>query len=95
MEWAVLALFALAASAFIALPRHSDTRVDETTTDVIELAAERDSLLLALRELDEDAATGRISAADRLDGRRALGPRLREVTEALRDADAASGMGQR
>lgn len=87
MEWAVLALFALAAGAFIALPRRGDGTTDAATaTD--ELAAERDSLLLALRELDEDAAAGRITAEDRLAGRRALGPRLRDVTEALRDADA-------
>ena len=92
MEWAVLALFALAASAFIALPRRADSLVDDTAADAIELAAERDTLLLALRELDEDASAGRISAADRLDARRALGPRLRELTEALRqmDADAAA-----
>ena len=88
MEWAVLALFALAASAFIALPRRSDIAADHSTEEAIELAGERDSLLLALRELDEDAAAGRISATDRIEGRRALGPRLREVTEALRDADA-------
>lgn len=87
MEWAVLALFALAASAFIALPRRGDVAADRSAEEAIELAGERDSLLLALRELDEDAAAGRISATDRMDGRRALGPRLREVTEALRDAD--------
>jgi len=87
MEWAVLALFALAASAFIAWPLRDDAGADGASVEAAEageLAAERDTLLLALRELDEDAATGRISATDRLDGRRALGPRLREVTEALR-----------
>jgi hypothetical protein len=47
------------------------------------LRLERAGLLDLLRELDEDAAAGRISPDDRLDGRRALGPRLREVTEAL------------
>ncbi len=91
MEWAVLALFALATSAFIALPRRRDT-LPEFSDEADDLAAERDDLLLALRELDEDAATGRISVADRLEGRRALGPRLREVTEALRDAGAPEGM---
>ena len=85
MEWAILALIALAASAFIALPRGGDALVDGAATD--ELAAERDNLLLALRQLDEDAEAGRITAEDRLAGRRALGPRLREATEALRDAD--------
>lgn len=88
MEWAVLLIFAVAASAFIAVPRAGDAVVDDAASDVLELAAERDILLLALRELDEDADAGRISAADRLDGRRALGPRLRELTEALRAADA-------
>ncbi|RJQ10684.1 MAG: hypothetical protein C4558_04355 [Dehalococcoidia bacterium] len=88
MEWAVLALFALAACAFIALPRSGDTLAGDPAGEAVELAAERDSLLLALRELDEDASAGRISPADRLDGRRALGPRLREVTEALRAAGA-------
>ncbi|TAK78104.1 MAG: hypothetical protein EPO16_04245 [Dehalococcoidia bacterium] len=88
MEWVVLVLVALGAGAFVALPRRSDARADTAAGDVIELAAERDGLLLALRELDEDAAAGRITAGDRLEGRRALGPRLREVTEALRQADA-------
>lgn len=88
MEWVVLVLVALGTGVFIALPRRSDTSADVAGNDVIELAAERDSLLLALRELDEDAAAGRITASDRLDGRRSLGPRLREVTEALREADA-------
>lgn len=87
MEWVVLVLVVLAACAFIALPRRSDTLADVADDEVIELAAERDGLLLALRELDEDAAVGRITAGDRLEGRRALGSRLREVTEALRDAD--------
>lgn len=84
MEWAVLALFALATSVYIAWPARASAPPD-AIADADELAAERETLLLALRELDEDAATGRISAADRMDGRRALAPRLREVTEALRD----------
>jgi hypothetical protein len=88
MEWAILALIALAAGAFIAVPRRGDAIIDDAATD--ELAAERDNLLLALRQLDEDADAGRISAEDRLAGRRALGPRLREVTEALRDADESA-----
>lgn len=94
MEWAVLALIALAACAFIALPRRDDTLVDHSEAASVELEAERESLLLALRELDEDAAAGRITAEDRLDGRRALGPRLREVTEALRDAGVQGSVGR-
>lgn len=91
MEWAVLAVFALVVSAFIVWPRGSDGLTDSTDGEAEEIAGERDSLLLALRELDEDAAAGRISAADRVEGRRALGPRLREVTEALRALDGGSG----
>jgi hypothetical protein len=85
MEWLVLALFVLAASAFIALPRRDAPSPSGASDD--ELAAERDSLLLALRQLDEDAEAGRITAEDRLAGRRVLGPRLREATEALRHSD--------
>ena len=48
------------------------------------LREERARLLADLRELDDDAASGRISAAERLSGRRALAPRLRTLTEALR-----------
>jgi len=88
MEWAVLLFFAFAASAFIAWPYRSDSIPDSTIDELTELAAERDTLLLTLRELDEDASAGRISVSDRLEGRRALGPRLRQVMEALRDADA-------
>lgn len=87
MEWAVLALFALGASAFIAWPRQSDDLAAPSDGEAGELVGERDTLLLALRELDDDAAAGRISAEDRVEGRRALGPRLREVTEALRALD--------
>ena len=87
MEWAVLALFAIAASGFIVWPRRGDALGLHAESEAGELAGERDNLLLALRELDEDASAGRISSEDRLDGRRALGPRLREVTEALRVID--------
>lgn len=87
MEWVVLALFAMVASGFIVWPRLGDALDPRAESEAGELAGERDNLLLALRELDEDASAGRISAADRLEGRRALGPRLREVTEALRAID--------
>ena len=50
------------------------------------LREERERLLAELRELDEDAASGRISDFERLAGRRALAPQLRAVTEALRSA---------
>lgn len=84
MEWAVLALFVAGASAFIVWPRPGDDPASSPDSEAGELAGERESLLLALRELDEDAVAGRISPADRVEGRRALGPRLREVTESLR-----------
>ena len=61
--------------------------VYERTTEPPTLAIERTTALVAeLRELDDDTASGRISADERRDGRRALAPRLRAVTEALRDA---------
>ncbi|TAJ20441.1 MAG: hypothetical protein EPO65_03725 [Dehalococcoidia bacterium] len=91
MEWAILALFALGATTFIAWPRRGDALGASPESEGGELAGEREALLLALRELDEDASAGRISAEDRVDGRRALGPRLREVTEALRALDDAGG----
>lgn len=84
-EWLILALFVLASSLFIALPRRQDLSPPDRSDE--ELRAERESLLLALRQLDEDAEAGRITAEDRLAGRRALGPRLREATEALRESD--------
>ena len=83
MEWAVLLLFALAAAAWIGrglLPARSGAEPVEA------LLASRAALLLELRELDEDEAASRISAADRLAGRRALAPDLRSVTEALRES---------
>lgn len=87
MEWVILALFAITASGFIVWPRLGDALDPRTESEAGELAGERDNLLLALRELDEDASAGRISAEDRLEARRALGLRLREVTEALRAID--------
>ena len=83
MEWVVVLLFSLAAAAMIALPRSRGTDAGPPGPEA--LREERTLLLAELRELDDDRATGRISAADRLDGRRALGPRLRAVTEALQE----------
>ncbi len=87
MEWGVVRLFALAAAAMIALPRSRGA--DAGPPDTEALREERTLLLAELRELDDDRATGRISPADRVDGRRALGPRLRAVTEALREQGEA------
>ena len=86
MEWLVLALFAALAAAVIGLPLLRVREAALEGVDGAELAEERRTLVAELRELDDDAASGRISADERRDGRRALAPRLRAVTEALRDA---------
>ena len=86
MEWAVLVGCALVAALLVGLPRGA--RVDLATLEADAeqaLVEERDRLLDDLRELDDDAAAGRISAEDRQLGRRAIAPRLRAVTEALRE----------
>lgn len=86
MEWAVLVGCALIAALIVGVPRGS--RVDLATVEAEAqqaLVEERERLLDDLRELDEDAAAGRISAEDRQLGRRAIAPRLRAATEALRD----------
>ncbi len=88
MEWLVLALVAALAAAPIAAPlRRGGVAPPPDGGERLEaLAAERRALLAELREFDDDAAAGRISAADRLAGRRALAPRLRAAGEALRAA---------
>lgn len=86
MEWLVLVLFAGLAAAVIGAPLLRDRRAALHGGDGAELVEERRTLLAELRELDDDAASGRISADERRAGRRALAPRLRAVTEALRDA---------
>ena len=91
MEWLVLALLAALAAAPIAAPLRrggGGATAPDGATGLEALAAERRTLLAELRELDDDAAAGRISAADRLAGRRALAPRLRAAVEALRAAGA-------
>lgn len=95
MEWLVLIVLALVAVALIALPRAvplnaaTESHLEEAT-----LIEERRILLSELRELDEDAAAGRISAEDRLAGRRALAPRLRAVTETLQRLGVRTGTGE-
>lgn len=86
MEWLVLVLFAGLAAAVIGAPLLRERKAALDGGDGSELVEERRTLLAELRELDDDAASGRISADERRDGRRALAPRLRAVTEALRDA---------
>jgi hypothetical protein len=89
MEWLVLAAFVLAAAALIGLPLRGAGGPTQLDMSVEALREERERLLAELRELDADAASGRASAQDRAAGRRALAPRLRVVTDALRDADGA------
>ena len=86
MEWALLALFALVAAALIGLPRAFLRDAGDGAHDARALWEEHRQLMAELRDLDDDASAGRISAADRRDGRRALAPRLRAVSEALREA---------
>lgn len=86
MEWALLALFALIAAVLIGLPRVSLLDGRDGATDARALREEHRQLMAELRDLDDDASAGRISAADRRDGRRALAPQLRAVSEALREA---------
>lgn len=94
MEWVVLVLLAIAATALVALPS-GNTEAAAPPDEALALVLERDRLRAELREVDEDASMGRISAVDRSEGRRALAPRLRAATEALRalvgrDAGASS-----
>ena len=95
MEWAVLVLFAALAAAVVGAPlwRGARPRPASEAGGATDLVEEHGRLLAELRELDEDEASGRISAAERQGGRRALAPRLRAVTEALREAgvDARAG----
>jgi hypothetical protein len=87
MEWALFTAVLLAATAYIALPRHADEVAHDVESAIGELHGQRAMILAALRDLDEDADAGRITAEDRAAGRRALGPSLREVTEQLRAHD--------
>ena len=83
MEWAVVAAFALIAALAIGLAREPR---NEVAPDIELLREQRRPLRDELRDLDEDAEAGRISPEDRQAGRRALAPRLRAATEALREA---------
>lgn len=88
IEFVVLAALALGVAVYVAFPRRGDTTA-VLEPDIEGLRERRGTLLRQLRELDEDLAAGRISGDDRRAGRRALGPSLREVTEALRAHDGA------
>lgn len=83
MEWAVLLGFALVAAALVLLPRGVLPTPRDAEAVESALREERRRLLDELVEIDEDVAAGRIAAEDRTVARRAIAPRLREVTEAL------------
>lgn len=90
MEWLVLAAVAALVALFVAWPRRRDA--DPPPVEVADLRAERQAILDELREVEEDALAGRITADDRVEARRALGQRLRAVTDALRDlGESADG----
>ena len=91
MEWLVLALFAFAAALLVGLPW---TRPVEAPAGTRELEEQRERILADLAELDLDLAEGRISTNDRLEGRRALAPELRAVTEELRARGLPAGGAQ-
>ncbi len=86
----MLVACAAMAAALVARPWRSAStpleadRVEAERASIAALVEERRLLLAELSELDDDAATGRIAPEDRQVGRRALAPRLRAVTEALR-----------
>lgn len=84
-EWAVLAALAAIAALYIALPRREDSRADLASEALADdLRAQRDELVAALRDLDEDVEAGRMAADDRRRGRQEIGERLRDVMEHLR-----------
>ncbi len=89
-EWAVLAALAAIAAIYIALPRREDAEADGAAgADLDDLRAQRDELVAALRDLDEDVAAGRMAAEDRQRGRAEIGMRLRDVIERIRAGGGA------
>ena len=91
MEWALLAGIAALATLYIVLPRRDDAGADATPeADLDDLRAQRDELVSALRDLDEDVAAGRMAVKDRQRGRQELGASLREVMERIRAHGARS-----
>lgn len=88
MAWVLLVALALAAALAIAGPALLGRATSPRREPREPLEQLRAQLLAELRELDDDARAGRIAATDRALGRRALGPQLRAVAEALRAAGA-------
>ena len=98
MGWAlaVAAMLAVVAVVFVARPFLRDPspasdRLDELAPEARErlaLAEERDRALAALKELEFDHRTGKISDEDY---RAEIGPLRRQAAEALRALDAGEG----
>jgi hypothetical protein len=88
-EWIALAAIAVIAALYIALPRTDDAEPDGVGAELDDLRAQRDELVSALRDLDEDVAAGRMAPEDRRRGRQDIGMRLREVMERLRAGEDA------
>lgn len=97
MELVALVLAALVAVAcvlFVALPFWRDPapaedrleEPDERERERLRLAEERDRALAALKELEFDHRTGKISDADY---RELVGPLRRQAAEAIRELDPA------
>lgn len=89
MEWFALAAVAVIAALYIALPRADDAQPDGVGAELDDLRAQRDELVSALRDLDEDVAAGRMAPEDRQRGRQEIGVRLREVMERLRAGEGS------
>ncbi|MEZ4552699.1 MAG: hypothetical protein AB7U23_14100 [Dehalococcoidia bacterium] len=88
----MLVVFAAVAAALVGAPYGPRSgRAASADPGVERLLEQRRELYAELREVDDDAAAGRISAEDRVRARRALAPRLRAVTEALRGAGIEQG----
>ncbi|MEI6137003.1 MAG: hypothetical protein WCQ48_06260 [Chloroflexota bacterium] len=81
----MLAAIAAIAALYIVLPRSDDAEADSPIgADLDDLRAQRDQLVTALRDLDDDVAAGRMAVEDRQRGRQEIGVRLRVVMEQLR-----------
>jgi hypothetical protein len=85
VEWVLLAAIVLVTAAFVAHAARSpgaELAEPETASEAIEA---RHLLLAELEEVDAELAAGRLTAEERRERRRALAPRLRAVTEELRE----------
>ena len=83
MEWLVLLSVASLTAIYICWP-HSPLPL-ESASEVERLRDQRNDLLEDLTEINADYAMGRISNDERTTGRQVIAPKLRAVTERLRD----------